>query len=316
MYKTGGLIVKKPELLCTAANLDELVQVMDAGADAVSIGNERFGLRVAGNFSLDEIRAAVELAHARSVKIYVSVNAVLHNADLEELPDYLKALDEIGIDAVVFGDPAVVITARQVGLQAPLHWNAEVLTTNYETMNYWGSKGATRAFVARELNMDAIIETKENAEVEIQVQVHGPTCIFHSRRDLVTNYEKNKGEELERPGLDRRLFITEEKRDELQYPIYEDRNGTHIMSADDICILEYLDELMDAEIDSFKIEGIMKDAAYNAKVVAIYRAAIDTYMEDPDAFRDKLSEWMKEIEAIQPDERELTTGFFFKEQVY
>lgn len=316
MYKTGGPIVKKPELLCTAANLDELVQVMDAGADAVSIGHERFGLRVAGNFSLDEIREAVRLAHARGVKIYVSVNSVLHNTDLEELPDYLTALDEIGVDAVVFGDPAVVITARQVGLKAPLHWNAEVLTTNYETMNYWGSKGATRAFVARELNMDAIVETKENAEVEIQVQVHGPTCIFHSRRDLVTNYEKHKGAESVNSGLERGLFITEEKRDELQYPIYEDRNGTHIMSAEDICILEYLDELMDAEIDSFKIEGIMKDAAHNAKVVSIYREAIDTYMEDADAFRDRVDGWMEELQAIQPEQRELTTGFFFKEQVY
>jgi putative protease len=316
MYKTEGSNVKKPELLCTAANLDELVQVIDAGADAVSIGHERFGLRVAGNFTLDEIRQATKLAHEKDAKVYVSVNALFHNDDLEELPGYLKALEEIGVDGIVFGDTAVVVTARQLGLKVPLHWNAEVLTTNYETINYWGSKGATRAFVARELNMDAILEIKENANVEIQVQVHGMTCIFHSRRDLVTNYERFKGGQPASTGMERRLFITEEKREDLHYPIYEDRNGTHIMSAEDICILEHLDELMEAEIDSFKIEGIMKDTAYNTKVVSIYRRAIDAYAESPEAFSDIVDELMDEIRAIQPSDRELTTGFFFKEQVY
>jgi len=308
--------VKKPELLCTAANLDELTRVIEAGADAVSIGHERYGLRVAGNFELEDIRRAVKIAHARSAKVYVSVNALFHNDDLKGLPEYLKALEKIGVDAIVFGDTAVVMIARQIGLKLPLHWNAEVLTTNYETMNYWGRKGATRAFVARELNMDAIVEIKENAEVEIQVQVHGMTCIFHSRRNLVTNYEKFKGQEPKTTGMDRKLFITEEKREDLQYPIFEDRNGTHIMSAEDICILEYLDELMDAEIDSFKIEGIMKDTNYNVKVTSIYRRAIDAYAESPDKFRGMVDGLMDELRSIQPSHRELTTGFFFKEQVY
>jgi putative protease len=248
--------------------------------------------------------------------VYVSVNALFHNDDLKGLPEYLKALEKIGVDAIVFGDTAVVMIARQIGLKLPLHWNAEVLTTNYETMNYWGRKGATRAFVARELNMDAIVEIKENAEVEIQVQVHGMTCIFHSRRNLVTNYEKFKGQEPKTTGMDRKLFITEEKREDLQYPIFEDRNGTHIMSAEDICILEYLDELMDAEIDSFKIEGIMKDTNYNVKVTSIYRRAIDAYAESPDKFRGMVDGLMDELRSIQPSHRELTTGFFFKEQVY
>lgn len=308
--------MKKPELLCTAANLDELVQVIEAGADAVSIGHEQYGLRVAGNFELDEIRQAVELAHARGAKVYVSVNALFHNDDLKGLPSYLQALEAAEVDGIVFGDTAVVMAARQIDLQVPLHWNAEVLTTNYETINYWGRKGATRAFVARELNMDAIVEIKENAEVEIQVQVHGITCIFHSRRDLVTNYEKFTDKEAVPASMDRKLFITEEKREDLQYPIFEDRNGTHIMSAEDICILEYLDELMDAEIDSFKIEGIMKDSEYNTKVVAIYRRAIDAYAENPDEFQEIVGGLRQELDAIQPSSRELTTGFFFKEQVY
>ncbi|MFT9848451.1 peptidase U32 family protein [Aneurinibacillus sp. REN35] len=308
--------MKKPELLCTAADLDELVQVIEAGADAISIGHEQYGLRVAGNFELDEIRQAVELAHARGAKVYVSVNALFHNDDLKGLPAYLKALEAAEVDGIVFGDTAVVMAARQIDLQVPLHWNAEVLTTNYETINYWGRKGATRAFVARELNMDAIVEIKENAEVEIQVQVHGITCIFHSRRDLVTNYEKFTDKEAVPASMDRKLFITEEKREDLQYPIFEDRNGTHIMSAEDICILEYLDELMDAEIDSFKIEGIMKDSEYNTKVVAIYRRAIDAYAENPDEFQEIVGGLRQELDAIQPSSRELTTGFFFKEQVY
>lgn len=316
MYKTGGNNVKKPELLCTAASMDELIEVIDAGADAVNIGHEQYGLRVAGNFSLDEIREAVEEAHKRNARLYVSVNAVLHNEDLTELPAYLQALWQMDVDAVVFGDPAVVMTARQVAPDLPLHWNAEVLTTNYETINYWGRKGATRAYLARELNIDAIVEIKEHAEVEIQVQVHGMTCIFHSRRDLVTNYEKFQGKEGGNAGKERSLFVTEEKREDLQYPVFEDRNGTHIMSAEDICLLENLDELLEAEIDSLKIDGVMKDTDYNIKVVSVYRRAIDACFENPDSYAEIAEQLLEEIEQIQPKNRVLTTGFLFKEQVY
>ncbi|WP_027414957.1 peptidase U32 family protein [Aneurinibacillus terranovensis] len=308
--------MKKPELLCTAGSLDELLQVIHAGADAVNIGHERFGLRLPGNFSLNEIAEAVREAHSHHVNIYVSVNALLHNDDLKELSDYLKALADCGVDAIVFGDPAVLMTARQVAPEVKLHWNAETLTTNVETINYWGRKGAVRAYLARELNMDAILEIKENADIEIQVQVQGLTCIFHSRRDLVTNYRQFQGMEDANAGLDRRMSITEEKREDMRYPIYEDYNGTHVMSAEDTCILENLDELMEAGIDSLKIESIMKDAAYNVRMVSVYRRAIDAYFENPDEYAQVAGGLMEEIRTFHPEEQPLTTGFFFKEQVY
>jgi U32 family peptidase len=308
--------MKKTELLCTAGSLDEVRKVIEAGADAINIGNERFGLRLPGNFSLDEIRQAVAYAHQHNVLVYVSVNAIFHNDDLHELRAYLKALAEADVDAVVYGDPAVLMTVRQVAPDMKLHWNAETLTTNVETINYWGRKGAVRAYLARELNMDAILEIKEEADVEIQVQVQGMTCIFHSRRDLVSNYREIQGADDREIGLERGMTITEDKRQDLHYPIYEDRNGTHIMSAEDTCILQNLDELLDAEIDSVKIESVMKDADYNARMVSVYRRAIDAYYDAPETFADKAAELMQEIQTFHPEDRELTTGFFFKEQVY
>ncbi|WCK53585.1 U32 family peptidase [Aneurinibacillus sp. Ricciae_BoGa-3] len=308
--------MKKTELLCTAGSFDEVKKVIEAGADAINIGNERFGLRLPGNFSLDEIRQAVAYAHQHNVRVYVSVNKIFHNDDLHELPGYIKALAEANVDAVVYGDPAVLMTVRQVAPNLKLHWNAETLTTNVETINYWGRKGAVRAYLARELNMDAILEIKEQADVEIQVQVQGMTCIFHSRRDLVSNYREIQGADDREFGLKRGMSITEEKRQDLHYPIYEDHNGTHIMSAEDTCILENLDELLDAEIDSVKIESVMKNAEYNARMVSVYRRAIDAYYETPETFSDKATKLMLEIHSFHPQDRALTTGFFFKEQVY
>lgn len=308
----------KPELLATAGSLEELIRLIDAGADAVQIGDPRFGMRLPGNFPPGDTAEAVRYAHVKGARVYAVCNNIMDNAVLPELPSYLKLLHEPGVDAVTFGDPAVLIAMKQAGVSIPLHWNAEMTSTNYVTANYWGTKGASRVILARELNMEQVLEFKRQAKLEVQVQVHGMTNIYHSKRSLVSNYYDHQGQDPtdENLGADRKLFLIEEERQDERYPVYEDRNGTHIMSSDDICMVESIHELLEAGIDSLKVEGMLKSADYNEVVVRCYRQAIDAYMANPANYSFDEAAWLDPIRELQQPERELSFGFFYKEQVY
>jgi putative protease len=309
---------RKPELLVSAGSLEEMERLIDAGADAVNIGEQKFGMRLPGDIPASQIGEAIQLAHAKGAKVYVVCNNIFHNEMLDELPGYFKLLSDCGADAVVFGDPAVLIAMRQAGVKLPLHWNAEMTSTNYVTSNYWIRKGATRVFLARELNMEEVIEIKRNVQAEVQVQVHGMTNIYHSKRMLLSNYWQHQGLDPSGEQLDagRHLFLTEEERQGQKFPVYEDANGTHIMSSDDICMLENLHELMEAGIDSFRIECLLKPIEYNETVVKSYRAAIEAYAADPQGYRFDEEAWLEPIRKLQDPDRELSFGFFYKEQVY
>ncbi|MGG3924778.1 peptidase U32 family protein [Metabacillus fastidiosus] len=309
--------MKKPELLVTPGELADIEKLIEAGADAFIVGEQKYGLRLAGEFSRDDIKQTVQIAHKAGKKVYVAMNAIFHNEKVDELADYLSFLNEISIDAVVFGDPAVLMTAREVAPDMKLHWNTETTATNWYTCNYWGRKGAKRAVLARELSMDAIIETKENAEVEIEVQVHGMTCMFQSKRTLLGNYFEYQGKalEIENRRQNKNMFLVDDERDN-KYPIFEDENGTHIMSPNDICIIDEIEEMMEAGIDSFKIDGILKSSEYIVEVTKKYRQAIDLCAEDNEKYNEIKDDLLEEIEEIQPINRRLDTGFFFKETVY
>jgi putative protease len=234
-----------------------------------------------------------------------------------ELEGYISFLKDIKADAIIFGDPAVLMAARSAAPDMKLHWNTETTATNWYTCNYWGRKGATRAILAREINMDAIIEIKENAEVEIEVQVHGMTAMFQSKRSLLGNYYEYQGQamEVENRKQEKNMFLHDKER-ENKYPIFEDENGTHIMSPNDICIIDELQDMMEAGIDSFKIDGVLKSPGYIIEVTKLYRKAIETCAEDPDQYDEIKDDLLAEIEKIQPANRPLDTGFFFKETVY
>lgn len=307
----------KPELLTTAASLEELERLMDAGADAFVIGEEKFGARLAGSFTPEMIGAAVKLAKPRGVRIYVSMNNLIDNDTLESVPDYIRSIHENGADAIVFGDPAVLMAARELAPGIGLHWNAEMTSTNFGTAEYWARRGATRFVLARELNMEQIEETKAKSDMPLQVQVHGMTNIYHSKRPLVNSYMDYRGykDRLESAERNRGLYLTEAERPGERYPIFEDAAGTHIMSSDDICMLENIHELLAICVDSLKIEGIMKSAAYNEVVVRAYRKAIDAYLADPAGYAFQ-EEWLDTVRDVQDPNRELTFGFFYKEQVY
>jgi U32 family peptidase len=309
--------MRKPELLVTPTSVENLSSLIEAGADAFVIGEQRYGLRLAGEFTRDEVTESIEIAHANGKKVYIAVNAIFHNEKIDELSDYIQFLKEVKADAVIFGDPAVLMTAREVAPELPLHWNTETTATNWFTCNYWGKRGAKRAVLAREINMDAIVEIKENAEVEIEVQVHGMTAMFQSKRSLLGNYFEFQGKELEIENLkQQKNMILHDKERANKYPIFEDENGTHIMSPNDICIIDELGELFEAGIDSLKIDGILQTPDYIVTVTKLYREAIDLFFEDPDLYEDKKSELLEKIEEIQPNNRPLDTGFFFKETVY
>jgi U32 family peptidase len=309
--------MKKPELLVTPTSVSHIHDLANAGADAVMIGEQRYGLRLAGEFSRADVAEAVKAAHQYGMKVYVAMNDIFHNDKVDELGDYVRFLAEVGADAIVFGDPAVLMTVREVAPQMKLHWNTETTATNWYTCNYWGRKGAKRAVLARELNMEAILDIKKHAEVEIEVQVHGMTCMYQSKRSLIGNYFEYQGKvmEIERKKYEKGMFLYDKERDN-KYPIFEDENGTHIMSPNDICIIDELSEMVDAGIDSFKIDGVLHEQSYTTEVTKLYRRAIDLCAENRAQYEKEKHELLTKIEAIQPKHRPLDTGFFFKETVY
>lgn len=306
----------KTELLATARSLEEVKLLLAAGADALTVGEQTYGMRLPGDLSVEQIEEAVQLARPYGAKIYVVANNIMDNDILTQLPDYMLRLSQIEVDAIVFGDPAVLIAMREAGVKLPLHWNPEMTATNHVSANYWGTKGATRAVLARELNLEQIIEFKRNTKLDVQVQVHGITNIYHSKRSLVSNYFDHQGREDDKlVGAERGLYLVEAERKDEQFPIYEDRNGTHIMSSEDLCMLENVHELLEADIDCLKIEGLLKSIEYQVTIVRAYRKAIDAWLADPQTYTFDPT-WLEAVEQVQPSDRPLSYGFFYKEQVY
>lgn len=309
--------MKKPELLVTPTAVSEIESLLKAGATAIMVGEQRYGLRLAGEFKREDIVEAVNIAHQHDAKVYVAMNGLFHNDKIAELNEYILFLKEASVDAIVFGDPAVLMAVRETAPEMKMHWSTETTGTNWYSCNYWGRKGAKRAVLARELSMDSIIDIKEKAEVEIEVQVHGMTCMFQSKRSLLGNYFEYQGKvmEIENRKVEKDMFLLDNERNN-KYPIFEDENGTHIMSPNDMCIIDELSEMIDAEVDVFKIDGVLKSPQYILEVTKKYRQAIDLCVDDREEYENVKDDLLEEIESSQPINRPLDTGFFFKETVY
>ncbi|PVE69512.1 peptidase U32 family protein [Priestia megaterium] len=309
--------MKKPELLVTPTAVSEIESLLQAGATAVMVGEQRYGLRLAGEFKREDIVEAVNIAHQHNAKVYVAMNGLFHNDKIAALNEYILFLKEASVDAIVFGDPAVLMAVRETAPEMKMHWSTETTGTNWYSCNYWGRKGAKRAVLARELSMDSIIDIKEKAEVEIEVQVHGMTCMFQSKRSLLGNYFEYQGKvmEIENRKVEKDMFLLDNERNN-KYPIFEDENGTHIMSPNDMCIIDELSEMIDAEVDVFKIDGVLKSPQYILEVTKKYRQAIDLCVDDREEYENVKDDLLEEIESLQPINRPLDTGFFFKETVY
>ncbi|MEB7718593.1 peptidase U32 family protein [Staphylococcus xylosus] len=305
------------ELLVTPKSVNHIEVLIEKGADAFVIGEQKFGLRLAGEFNREAMREAVNLAHSKGKKIYAAVNGLFHNYHLNAVESYIEFLHEINVDRIIFGDPAVIMFVKNQDNPISLNWDAETLVTNYFQCNYWGKKGAKRALLARELNLEEILNIKANANVEIEVQVHGMTCMFQSKRMLLGNYYTFQERQLkiERNLVADELLLYDEERDN-KYPVFEDYNGTHIMSPHDICLIEELDSLLEAGIDALKIDGVLQSEEYINVCTEQYREAIDLYNEDPEAYEDEKFMLVDPIEAIQPEHRPFDEGFLYKQTVY
>ncbi len=301
--------IQKPELLAPAGNMEKLHMALLYGADAVYLGGKMFGLRAfASNFSLAEMDEAVAFAHSLHKKVYVTVNIFAHNEDINNLPDYLRNLKAIGVDALLISDFGVWSVAREIIPEMPLHVSTQANTTNWAAVKAWENLGASRVVLARELSFTEMKEIGSKTEVELEAFVHGAMCISYSGRCWLSSYltgrDGNRGACAQVCRWE--FSLTEKNRPGEVYDVAGDEQGTYIMNSKDLCLLPYLPQLMEAGICSFKIEGRMKSAHYAASVVSVYRRAIDACWRDPQHYTVK-QEWLDELEKVS--HRPYTTGF-------
>lgn len=302
----------KVELLAPAGDMERLKTAIKFGADAVYMAGQSFGLRKnAKNFDHDAMKEAVDYAHARNVRVHVTMNIVPHDKDLDGIVDYIKDLEKIGVDALIISDPGIFQIAKE-NCDIELHISTQASVTNSATINFWYQMGAKRVILARELSLDEIIEIRKNVpkDLEIECFIHGAMCISYSGRCLLSNYmtgrDANRGDCAH--ACRWKYSLQEETRPGEYYPVVEDEGGTFIMNSKDLCLLEDIDKLIEAGIDSFKIEGRMKTAFYVATVIRAYRQAIDAYYEGN--FSKEISDkYVNEIKKAS--HRHFTKGFLY-----
>ena len=307
-------VIKKPELLVPAGSLEVLKTAVIYGADAVYIGGEAFSLRAkAKNFSSDDMRKGIDFAHKHGVKVYVTANILAHNYDIEAAYEYFRELADIKPDGLIISDPGIFTIAREVCPNISVHISTQANNTNYLTYRFWYNQGATRVVSARELSLNEIKQLRENIpeDMEIESFIHGAMCISYSGRCLLSAYMT--GRDANRGACTHpcrwKYAVMEEKRPGEYLPIEENERGTFIFNSKDLCMIEYVPEMIEAGINSFKIEGRMKTALYVATVARTYRKAIDDYCTDPELYKANM-QWYKD-EIAKCTYRQFTTGFYF-----
>lgn len=302
------------ELLIPASNLEVLEVAVLYGADAVYIGGEMYGLRAkAKNFSMEDVKEGIEFAHKHGVKVYITANIVAHNEDLEGIRKYFEELKEIKPDALIISDPGVFMIAKEVCPDIDRHISTQANSTNYATYKFWYDQGASRVVSARELSLEEIKDIRAHIpdDMEIESFIHGAMCISHSGRCLLSNYftgrNANSGECTHPCRW--KYSVMEQTRPGEYMPVYENERGTYIFNSKDLNMIEYIDQILDAGIDSLKIEGRMKTALYVATVARTYRKAIDDCKESVEKYRANMDYYKEEIAKCTY--RQFTTGFYF-----
>lgn len=305
---------KKPELLVPASSLEVLKTAVIFGADAVYIGGEAYGLRAkAKNFSMEEMAAGIAYAHERNVRVYVTANILAHNCDLEGARIYFGELRELKPDALIISDPGMFTLAREICPEIDIHISTQANNTNYMTYRFWHEQGAKRVVSARELSLQEIREIRDNIpeEMEIESFVHGAMCISYSGRCLLSSYLT--GRSANRGACTHpcrwKYELVEETRPGEYMPVFENDRGTYIFNSKDLNMIAHIPELVEAGIDSFKIEGRMKTALYVATVARTYRRAIDDYFCSEEQYRANMDWYRSEIAKCTY--RKFTTGFYF-----
>lgn len=314
------VIVKKPELLAPAGDLEKLKIAIHYGADAVFIGGREFGLRSnAGNFSIDEMREAVEFAKNYDAKIYVTTNIFAHNENMDGLAEYLIDIETAGVTGIIVADPLIIETCRSNAPKLEIHLSTQQSLSNWKAVQYWKDEGLHRVVLARETSGDEIQEMKEKVDIEIEAFIHGAMCIAYSGRCTLSNHmtarDSNRGGCCQSCRWDYDLY---EMKDGIQDALFAEGDAPFAMSPKDLKLIESIPRMIELGIDSLKIEGRMKSIHYVATVVSVYRKVIDEYCADPENFRIK-REWLEELEKCA--NRDAATAFFeeeptFEEQMY
>lgn len=342
---TTKTLLKKPEILAPGGTMEKVEMAVRYGADAVYIGGEAYGLRAkAGNFNFDEMARAVDFAHHHGTKVYVATNIIAHNEDLPGLRDYLRGIDKAGVDAIIFADPALLMAAKEVAPRLELHLSTQTSTSNYQSVRFWQKMGVTRFVLGREVSLEEVREFKKHVDAEIEVFIHGSMCIAYSGRCVLSNYmterDANRGGcaqscrwnyllvEDQTEDTDSELVsiadsLFEQAGDPISdggemLPVFAGDEGTYLMNSKDLSMIEHIPDLIDAGVDSLKIEGRMKSIHYVATVVNAYRHVVDEYVKDPEHFRFD-PHWVDEV--LKASTRSMTTGFYYnrptqEDQIY
>ena len=305
--------MKNVELLAPAGNFEKLQAAFNFGADAVYIGGKNFSLRsYSDNFSDEEILKSAEIARKKNKKIYVATNIFAHNQDLENIVKFFEFLDNSGVNAVLISDLGIFSLAKKITKNLELHISTQANVTNWQTVKFFQEIGAKRIVLARELSQKEILEIKQKTSADLEIFVHGAMCISYSGRCYLSHYltgrDGNQGACTH--SCRWKYSLMEEQREGEFFSVGEDSHGAYIMNSKDLCLLPHLDKIIESGVSSLKIEGRMKSVNYVAGVVKVYRAAIDSYFENPEKFfvRD---EWIEELDKVA--HRPYTTGFFISD---
>jgi len=314
------VIVKKPELLAPAGNLEKLKIAVAYGADAVFIGGQEYGLRSnAGNFTFEEMKEGVEFAKKYNAKVYVTTNIFAHNENIDGLEEYLLGLKEAGVHGIIVADPLIIETCRRVAPEIEVHLSTQQSLSNWKAVQYWKEEGLERVVLARETSAEEILEMKEKVDIEIETFIHGAMCIAYSGRCTLSNHmtarDSNRGGCCQSCRWDYDLYKLENNKEN---PLFANEDAPFAMSPKDLKLIESIPRMIEIGIDSLKIEGRMKSIHYIATVVTVYRKVIDAYCADPDNFVID-EEWLKELDKCA--NRDTAPAFFegqpgYEEQMF
>lgn len=297
------------KIITTVESLTQARQLLEVGVDCLYFGEDRFGLRLPTSFSRSEQENLTKLAHQYGKKVSVAVNAIFHNDGILDVPEYLAFLKSIGVDSITVGDPGVVQVMKQELYHIPYRYDAQVMVTSSKQINFWAKRGAIGAVVAREVPRESLKILTKEATVPVEVLVYGATCIHHSKRPLLQNYFNFIEKEDENISKQRELFLSEPKKDDSHYGIYQDLNGTHIFASNDVSLGQYVHELAAMGVGEWKLDGIFSPGENFVEIAKLFVDARNQVIQHTwTAEKSVLLE--ESVRRLHPSVRTLDPGFY------
>ena len=295
-------------IITTSESLEQAKSLLENGADTLYIGKDEFGLRLPHSFSDEEIKEITELAHEQNKKVIVALNGLMHNNHIKKIKPFMRFLEEIKVDGVTIGDPGVLQIMKKEAIHLPFIYDAQTMVTSARQINFWKKRDAIGAVLARELTLVEYEKIKAQVSIPLEVLVYGASCIHQSKRPLLENYF-NFTKQDEEIGKERGLFLSEPKKDDTQYSVYEDQNGTHVFATDDINLMSHLKTLYELDILTWKIDGLFTKGEALVSIVKVFNEAKEA-LERDEWSEELASRLDNKIKAIHPEKRGLSTGFF------